>query len=129
MKPSKAMFNQQTKCCQLQKEYTNRKKRVIDFVQSNRISEPKQEKPQEPLKVVPVTGQSQLGDGLDDGYFDIETKPEKIIRKKVSLDLDVVLHKRLKHIALENDAKLYELVEGVLQGLRKKTKIMMRDKR
>ena len=58
-----------------------------------------------------VTGQSQL----DDGYFDIETKPEKIIRKKVSLNLNVVLHKRLKYIALENDAKLYELVEGLLQ--------------
>ena len=98
------MFNQQTNCCQVQKEYTNSKKRVIDFAQSSQISEPKQEKPQEPLKVDPVTGQSQLGDGLDDGYFDIETKPEKIIRKKVSLDLDVVLHKRLKHIALENDA-------------------------
>lgn len=84
---------------------------MIDFVQSSRISEPKQEKPQESLKVDPVTGQSQL----DDGYFDIETKSEKIIRKKVSLDLDVALHKRLMHIALENDAKLYELVENVLQ--------------
>ena len=69
-------------------------------------------KAQEPLRVDPVTGQSQL----DDGYFEIETKQEKVLRKKVSLDLDVALHKRLKHIALENDMKLYELVEGVLRN-------------
>ena len=66
----------------------------------------------------PVTGQSQL----DDSYFEIETKPQRIIRKKVSLDLDVTLHKRLKHIALENDVKLYELVEGVLRDYVRKQK-------
>lgn len=68
----------------------------------------------------PVTGQSQL----DDGYFEIETKPQRIIRKKVSLDLDVTLHKRLKHIALENDVKLYELVESVLRDyVKRKSKV------
>jgi len=48
-------------------------------------------------------------------YIESRTITKKIIRKKVSLDLDVALHKRLMHIALENDAKLYELVENVLQ--------------
>lgn len=65
-----------------------------------------------------MTVQSQL----DDGYFEIETKQEKVLRKKVSLDLDVALHKRLKHIALENDVKLYELVGGVLQDYVRKQK-------
>lgn len=65
-----------------------------------------------------MTGQTQL----DDGYFEIETKQEKIIRKKVSLDFDVALHKRLKHISLENDMKLYELVEGVLRGYARRQK-------
>ncbi|WP_368915868.1 hypothetical protein [Exiguobacterium acetylicum] len=41
---------------------------------------------------------------------------KKIVRKKVSLDLDVALYKRLNHIALENDMKLYELVEDVLRN-------------
>ena len=113
MKLAGATFDQQTKRWHIQEGHPNEKKRVLDFVQSSRITKPKQEKAQEqePLRVDPVTGQSQL----DDGYFEIETKPEKIVRKKVSLDLDVALHKRLKHIALENDVKLYELVEGVLR--------------
>ncbi len=111
MKLAGATFDQQTKRWHIQEGHPNEKKRVLDFVQSTRITIPKQEKAQEPLRVDPVTGQSQL----DDGYFEIETKQEKIIRKKVSLDLDVVLHKRLKHIALENDMKLYELIEGVLR--------------
>lgn len=111
MKLAGATFDQQTKRWQIQEGHPNEKKRVLDFVQSSRITNPKQEKAQEPLRVDPVTGQSQL----DDGYFEIEMKPEKIVRKKVSLDLDVALHKRLKHIALENDVKLYELVEGALR--------------
>ena len=53
---------------------------------------------------------------LQNRQFKFEKKLEKIVRKKVSLDLDVALHKRLKHIALENDMKLYELVEGVLRN-------------
>lgn len=112
MKLAGATFDQQTKRWHIQEGHPNEKKRVLDFVQSSRITKPKQEKSQEPIRVDPVTGQSQL----DDGYFEIETKQEKIIRKKVSLDLDVSLHKRLKHIALENDMKLYELVEGVLRN-------------
>lgn len=112
MKLAGATFDQQTKRWHIQEGHPNEKKRVLDFVQSSRITKPKQEKAQEPLRVDPVTGQSQL----DDGYFEIETKPEKIVRKKVSLDLDVTLHKCLKHIALENDVKLYELVEGVLRN-------------
>jgi len=111
MKLAGATFDQQTKRWHIQEGHSNEKKRVLDFVQSSRITKLKQEKGQEPLRVDPVTGQSQL----DDGYFEIETKQEKVIRKKVSLDLDVALHKRLKHIALENDMKLYELVEGVLR--------------
>lgn len=111
MKLAGAMFDQQTKRWYIEQGHPNEKKRILDFVQSSRITKPKQEKAQEPLRVDPVTGQSQL----DDGYFEIEMKPEKIVRKKVSLDLDVALHKRLKHIALENDMKLYELIEGVLR--------------
>lgn len=113
MKLAGAKFDQQTKRWHIEEGHPNEKKRVLEFVQSSRITKPKQEqeKAQEPLRVDPVTGQSQL----DDGYFEIEMKPEKIVRKKVSLDLDVALHKRLKHIALENDMKLYELIEGVLR--------------
>lgn len=112
MKLAGATFDQQTKRWHIEEGHPNEKKRVLDFVQSSRITKPKKVKSKEPLRVDPVTGQSQL----DDGYFEIEMKPEKIIRKKVSLDLDVVLHKRLKHIALENDIKLYELVESVLRN-------------
>lgn len=112
MKLAGATFDQQTKRWHIQEGHPNEKKRVLDFVQSSRITKPNQEKAQEPLRVDPVTGQSQL----DDGYFEIETKQEKVLRKKVSLDLDVALHKRLKHIALENEMKLYELVEGVLRN-------------
>lgn len=112
MKLAGATFDQQTKRWHIQEGHPNEKKRVLDFVQSSRITKPKQEKAQEPLRVDPVTGQSQL----DDVYFGIETKPEQIIRKKVSLDLDVALHKRLKYIALENDMKLYELVETILKN-------------
>jgi len=118
MKLAGATFDQQTKRWHIEEGHPNEKKRVLDFVQSSRITKPKQEKTQEPLRVDPVTGQSQL----DDGYFEIETKQKKIIRKKVSLDLDVALHKRLKHIALENDMKLYELVEGVLQDYARRQK-------
>lgn len=119
MKLAGATFDQQTKRWQIQEGHPNEKKRVLDFVQSSRITKPRQEKSKEPLRVDPVTGQSQL----DDDYFAIETKREKIIRKKVSLDLDVSVHKRLKHMALENDVKLYELVEGVLREyVRKKVK-------
>lgn len=118
MKLAGATFDQQTKRWHIQEGHPNEKKRVLDFVQSSRITKRNQEKAQEPLRVDPVTGQSQL----DDGYFEIETKQEKIIRKKVSLDLDVALHKRLKHIALENDVKLYELVEGVLKEYVRKQK-------
>jgi len=118
MKLAGATFDQQTKRWHMQEGHPNKKKRVLDFVQSSRITKPKQEKAQEPLRVDPVTGQSQL----DDGYFEIDIKPKKVIRKKVSLDLDVVLHKRLKHIALNNDVNLYELVEGVLQEYVQKQK-------
>jgi len=118
MKFAGATFDQQTKRWHMQEGHPNEKKRVLDFVQSSRITKPKQEKAQEPLRVDPVTGQSQL----DDGYFEIDIKPKKVIRKKVSLDLDVVLHKRLKHIALNNDVNLYELVEGVLQEYVQKQK-------
>ncbi|WP_035399515.1 hypothetical protein [Exiguobacterium sp. OS-77] len=113
MKLAGATFDQQTKRWHIEQGHPNEKKRVLDFVQSSRITKSKQGKAQEqePLKVDPVTGQAQL----DDVYFDIETRTERIIRKKVSLDLDVALHKQLKHIALENDVKLYELVEGVLR--------------
>lgn len=117
MKLAGATFDQQTKRWHIEDGHPNEKKRVLDFVQSSRITKPKQEKAQEPLRVDPVTGQSQL----DDGYFEIESKPERIVRKKVSMDLEIGLHKRLKHIALENDMKLYELVEGVLKDyIRKK---------
>ena len=112
MKLAGATFDQQTKRWHIQEGHPNEKKRVLDFVQSSRITKPNQEKAQDPLRVDPVTGQSQL----DDGYFEIETKPEKFIRKKVSLDLDVTLHKRLKHTALEKDVKLYELIEGILRN-------------
>jgi hypothetical protein len=92
---------------------------VLDFVQSSRVSTPKPKKiASDPLKIDPVTGQSQL----DDDYFAIETRPEQIVRKKVSLDMDAVLHKQLKQIALENDVKLYELVEGVLRDYAKKVR-------
>lgn len=111
MKLAGATFDQQTKRWHIQEGHPNEKKRVLDFVQSSRITKPKQEKTKDPLRVDPVTGQSQL----DDEYFMIETKPEKVIRKKVSFDLDVTLHKRLKHFALEEDIKLYELIEGILR--------------
>lgn len=118
MKLAGATFDQQTKRWHIQEGHPNEKKRVLDFVQSSRITKPKQGKAQEPLRVDPVTGQSQL----DDSYFEIETKPEQIVRKKVSLDLDVALHKDLKYIALKNDIKLYELVEGILRDYVNKKK-------
>jgi len=94
-------------------------KKVLDFVQTSRSSVTKAKRvATDPLKIDPVTGQSRL----DDDYFAIETKPERINRKKVSLDMDVVLHKQLKQIALENDVKLYELVEGVLRNYVEKKK-------
>ena len=111
MKLAGATFDQQTKRWDIQKGHANEKKRVLDFVQSSRITKTKREKGQGPLRVDPVTGQSQL----DDGYFEIETKQEKIIRKKISLDLDIDLHKSLKHIALDHDIRLYVLVEDVLR--------------
>lgn len=112
MKLAGATFDQQTKRWYIQEGHPNEKKRVLDFVQSSRIVKLKQEKPKEALRVDPVTGQSQL----DDDYFEIEMKREQIVRKKVSLDLDVTLHKNLKYIALEKDIKLYELVESVLRN-------------
>lgn len=117
LKQAGATFDQQTKRWQIAADHPNAQKRVLDFVQSTRVKE-KKNRATDPLRVDPVTGQSQL----DDGYFEIETKPQRIIRKKVSLDLDVTLHKRLKHIALENDMKLYELVEGILQDYVRKQK-------
>lgn len=112
LKSAGATFDQRTKRWHIDRSHPNADKKVLDFVQSTRISTPKPKKiVTEPLKIDPVTGQSQL----DDDYFAIETKPDQVIRKKVSLDMDVVLHKKLKHLALQNDMKFYELVENVLR--------------
>ena len=119
LKSAGATFDQRTKRWYIDRSHPNADKKVLDFVQSSRVSAPKPKKiASEPLKIDPVTGQSQL----DDDYFAIETRPEQIVRKKVSLDMDVALHKQLKQIALENDMKLYELVEGVLRDYVKKRK-------
>ncbi len=113
LKLAGATFDQRTKRWHIDRSHPNADKKVLDFVQSSRVSTPKPKKvASEPLKVDPVTGQSQL----DDDYFSIETKPEQVIRKKVSLDMDAALHKQLKQVALENDMKLYELIERVLRN-------------
>ncbi|WP_214686328.1 hypothetical protein [Exiguobacterium sp. s155] len=112
LKSAGATFDQRTKRWHIDRSHPNADKKVLDFVQSSRVSTPKPKKiASEPLKIDPVTGQSQL----DDDYFAIVTRPEQIVRKKVSLDMDVTLHKKLKKIALENDFTLYELVEKVLR--------------
>lgn len=112
LKSAGATFDQRTKRWHIDRNHPNADKKVLDFVQSSRVSAPKPKKiTSEPLKIDPVTGQSQL----DDDYFAIETRPEQIVRKKVSLDMDVSLHKKLKQIALQNDLKLYQLVEKVLK--------------
>ncbi|WP_214704564.1 MULTISPECIES: hypothetical protein [unclassified Exiguobacterium] len=112
LKSAGATFDQRTKRWYIDRSHPNADKNVLDFVQSTRISTPKPKKiATEPLKVDPVTGQSQL----DDDYFAIEKRSESIVRKKVSLDMDVILHKKLKYIALQNDLKFYELVEKILK--------------
>lgn len=112
LKSAGAMFDQRTKRWHIDRSHPNADKKVLDFVQSTRISTPKPKKiASDPLKVDPVTGQSQL----DDDYFAIETRPGQVIRKKVSLDMDMALHKKLKQIALQNDIKLYVLVEEILK--------------
>ena len=112
LKSAGATFDQRTKRWHIDRSHPNADKKVLDFVQSSRVSAPKPKKiASEPLKVDPITGQSQL----DDDYFAIETRPEQIVRKKVSLDMDTVLHKQLKQIALQNDIKFYVLVEKILK--------------
>ena len=44
-----ATFDQQTKRWYIEAGHPNEKKRVLDFVQSSRITKPKQEKAKEPL--------------------------------------------------------------------------------
>lgn len=117
LKSAGATFDQRTKRWHIDRSHPNADKKVLDFVRSTRISTPKPKKiATEPLKIDPVTGQSQL----DDDYFAIETRPKQIVRKKVSLDMDALLHKQLKHIALENDVRFYELIEGILRDYVKK---------
>ncbi|MDX5981524.1 hypothetical protein SIL77_09650 [Exiguobacterium profundum] len=117
LKAAGATFDQRTKRWHIDRNHPNADKKVLDFVQSSRVSTPKPKKiASEPLKIDPVTGQSQL----DDDYFAIETRPEQIVRKKVSLDMDTVLHKQLKQIALQNDLKLYQLIEKILKNHIKK---------
>lgn len=117
LKADGATFDQRTKRWHIDRSHPNGDKKVLDFVQSSRISTPKPKKiASEPLKIDPVTGQSHL----DDEYFAIETRPEQIVRKKVSFDMDVVLHKELKKIAIENDMKLYVLIE---KNLKEYTKV------
>ena len=112
LKSAGATFDQRTKRWHIDRSHPNANKKVLDFVQSSRVSAPKPKKiASEPLKIDPITGQSQL----DDDYFAIETRPEQIVRKKVSLDMDTVLHKQLKQIALQNDIKFYFLVEQILK--------------
>lgn len=119
LKAAGATFDQRTKRWHIDRSHPNGDKKVLDFVQSSRISTPKPKKiASEPLKIDPVTGQSQL----NDDYFAIETRPERIVRKKVSLDMDVSLHKKLKQIALQNDLKLYQLIESVLNDFMKSHK-------
>lgn len=119
LKSAGATFDQRTKRWHIDRSHPNADKKVLDFVQSSRISTPKPKKiASEPLKIDPVTGQSQL----NDDYFAIETRPERIVRKKVSLDMDVSLHKKLKQIALQNDLKLYQLIESVLNDFMKSHK-------
>lgn len=117
LKSAGATFDQRTKRWQIDRGHPNADRKVLDFVQSSRVSIPKPKKiASEPLKIDPVTGQSHL----DDEYFAIETRPEQIVRKKVSFDMDVVLHKELKKIAIENDMKLYVLIE---KNLKEYTKV------
>jgi len=117
LKSAGATFDQRTKRWHIDRSHPNADKKVLDFVQSSRVSTPKPKKiASEPLKIDPVTGQSRL----DDDYFAIETRPEQIVRKKVSLDMDIVLHKQLKQDALKNDMKLYELIEMILKSYVKK---------
>lgn len=112
LKSAGATFDQRTKRWHIDRSHPNANRKVLDFVQSSRVSTAKPKKiASEPLKIDPVTGQSQL----DDDYFAIEMKPEQIVRKKVSFDMDVVLHKELKKIAIENDMKLYVLIEKILK--------------
>ena len=113
LKSAGASFDQRTKRWYIERSHPNADKKVLDFVQSSRISRLKPKKiASEPLKIDPVTGQSQL----DDDYFAIEKRSEQIVRKKVSLDMDATLHKQLKQIAVENDIKLYELIESILRN-------------
>lgn len=117
LKSAGATFDQRTKRWHIERSHPNADKKVLDFVQSSRVSTPKPKKiASEPLKIDPVTGQSQL----NDDYFAIATRPEQVLRKKVSLDMDTALHKKLKRIALENDMKFYELVERILNDYARK---------
>lgn len=119
LKSAGATFDQRTKRWHIDRSHPNADKKVLDFVQTSRSSVTKANRvATDPLKIDPVTGQSRL----DDDYFAIETRPEQIVRKKVSLDMDAALHKQLKQVALENDVKLYELVEGVLRNYVEKKK-------
>lgn len=119
LKSAGATFDQRTKRWHIDRSHPNADKKVLDFVQSSRVGTPKPKQvASDPLKIDPVTGQSRL----NDDYFAIETRPEQIVRKKVSLDMDAILHKQLKQIALENDMKLYEFVESILRDYVKKRK-------
>ncbi|WP_214785206.1 hypothetical protein, partial [Exiguobacterium sp. S3] len=68
LKSAGATFDQRTKRWHIDRSHPNADKKVLDFVQSSRVRTPKPKKnATEPLKVDPVTGQSQL----DDDYFAI----------------------------------------------------------
>ncbi|VXB37901.1 hypothetical protein EXIGUO8H_120004 [Exiguobacterium sp. 8H] len=111
LKSAGATFDQRTKRWHIDRSHPNADKKVLDFVQSTRIRPPTPKKiATEPLTVDPVTGQSRL----DDDYFEIETRPGRVDRKKVSLDMDAMLHKRLKKMAVEHEMSLYLLIENIL---------------
>ena len=117
MKAAGARFNQVDKRWHIEADDPNANKKVTDFVTSVRMvtDEPKKIAPKkkqaaEPLVEDIVTGQTSL----NDDYFDIFTIEKKVETKRLAVDIDKELHKKVKMLSTEKEITMNKVVEEIL---------------
>lgn len=125
MKAAGATFLQKDKRWHIEADNPNANKKVTDFVSSMRMAtgEPKKIAPKKKQAATPlvedvVTGQTSL----NDDYFDIFTVEKKVETKRLAVEIDKELHKKLKMLSTEKEITMSKIVGDVLSEFFKRQK-------
>lgn len=129
MKAAGATFLQKDKRWYIEADNPNARKKVTDFVTSVRMATGKPNEVKKktntqkkqaaaPLIEDVVTGQTSL----NDDYFDIFTVEKKVETKRLSVDIDKELHKKLKMLSTEKEITMSKIVGDVLSEFFKRQK-------